>query len=1655
LADGRDNTRIIIDLDTRIRNLERTLRGLDQVKKKLNAIGGIKSQSQGTDRAVLAAQKLALQQQRLIVQTQELANRQERVRQTSDRLAQSQQRLTTNQQRLDQVQKRVAGSAGQQADAQVKAFRAIQRGLADANTHVRAFRANEAALAKAPQLDAHVRAFRAIQRGAEDANSHVRAFRASQDALRKAPQVDAHVRAFRAIEDSTRRAEAEQRRLHRSTVTLEQSLNRIGGSLRNLGQGLSSLGASLSVALTAPLAALGVLSTRNAVTLDSLQRGLVAITGSAAEAGRQMARLTEIAKLPGIGFQEAIQGSIRLQAVGFSAEVAERSLKQFANAVALTGGGREELSRITVQLGQLSAKGKVLAQDLKPIIEAGPAVGRALLQAFGTVNSEDIQALGLSSEQFIGKLLTALEALPRAGAGAKNTLENFSDAVFRASSAIGNAILPVLTRLIEIAEPIITRLAEGFARLPAPVQTLVVAFGALTAAAGPALFVMGQFASGIGGLLSAFSRLYALGLLPTIEGFKLLTQVMRGSASLAAGQAATTVAAAAGWGALGIAILGVVALAGGIALLLNSQKDAIKISKEQIAATQTEIEVLQDHVKFIDQLGEGVQRITAEQERLAQIYGDLNTQAKVRLTAITDEEKRLAALREELERVIRLRNEERGQQAANLAASLASTTQQIQANLDERDSIAARVQVNAQLAKTIGETGKITVEQSTQLARQGINAATAEDAIGALNAENGNLIESQDTLIKLARELNGTAEEQGAALAQLEKQGAGTARQFLETAQRIGLFKGNIEEALVSMQRFIDGQRAGVPAMDAFTNALRQQNAELLKAGDRADALRKSRRGEIEANVALAREASDSFEGALKFMDAFIRANPTLRASIEKEAQLAGKSFDEFVKDALGGDRASASGTALRNAREQLARALLETAQAQKESELSNEQIKNERLLEANELSYKLQLRSYREYLETRASFTDRNLRLESDAAAKAVETARANEVRLRQAAAKPGLPETERVKRLAQAEQFNEEAIRAETKLAEIESQREQIATELKQALADIAVQQLKDIRQLEVEYGELTGRIEDALNAATDERFHGALSDLGKTQELLNKQLVAATTARQADLVAELTLASQVNQRQIEAIQNIVTQERALNGLAAANQFVRQQKDKQAELERQLTFEVEFRGLSEEKAIARRLEGERRLADSLKVVRDLIQDQVDALNATGIKPPQALIEFIRDINAAIAGLGELSFSEQFRLADKEFNRINDDRISKIQDVERAVRNRTIAEVEGQILIRRINGEYTEDLETQLVLLKQIADASGQESLQRQAESAGETVKDVKDRFADLGKQIESTGKDAARSGFAEFLKDLSDRTTTVQEKLLNLLNNITSAIMDVIAENLSDPLFESLFGGADGAGQGLFDRIGNLFGGGQQGQGGLGAQVGGATATVEAAAAAGALTTGATAAAAALTTGGATAGATLVTSMAASAASFAAAVVAAGAAFAATVAASGASQALGGLGSLAGTAATGGLFSAVPGGAVHILEGGYPEAVLTTDPKYAARQVSILRELIQRTRGFYGRIEMPELAVGGIVSRETVELNLLNSINRAPGFSPHISDDSLQAAAAQSSMNVRIINQVQSRALTRPYITSQEGVRDILNIISENSNTIRRRVG
>lgn len=255
------------------------------------------------------------------------------------------------------------------------------------------------------------------------------------------------------------------------TSQLDKQLNRVQSGLKSstdqFGQGMqkstkqwaaaTQLAATTAlIAISAALIRFGQDAIATYAEMDALKKGIYAVAGSADAAEEQLRRLKDVAKAPGLGYKEAIQGSIRLQAVGLTARQSEAALKSFGNALATVGGGKAELDGVILALSQIMAKGVVSAEEIRQIAERMPQVRGLMQEAFGTSDTMKIQKMGLSTESFVTGLTAAAAKLPSVGNSTKNAIENMGDAwdEFKTNliEAVAPAITVTITKLSELLD---------------------------------------------------------------------------------------------------------------------------------------------------------------------------------------------------------------------------------------------------------------------------------------------------------------------------------------------------------------------------------------------------------------------------------------------------------------------------------------------------------------------------------------------------------------------------------------------------------------------------------------------------------------------------------------------------------------------------------------------------------------------------------------------------------------------------------------------------------------------------------------------------------------------------------------------------------------------------------------------------------------------------------------------------------------------------------------------------------------------------------------------------------------------------------------------------------------------------------------------------
>lgn len=273
----------------------------------------------------------------------------------------------------------------------------------------------------------------------------------------------------RDLEQTTQRLNA----MNQGTAKVEQETRKARTGVMELAVGLGAVSAATMLVVRS--------GTMAAIQFEKMKLGLAAVAGSAMAANTQMIEFRKLAKMPGLGLPEVVKAATSLQALDMSLSTTTQVIREWGNELVRMGKGRMELDRIVLALTQMIGKGKGFGQEIRQIAEAMPSIRKHMKSAFGTTASEEFEKMGVTAQKFIAGITAELAKMPRVAGGAANAMENFTDAMFNARVAMGEAFLPALTKAMEAA----VKFLERFAEMPASFRSMVswnmLAVGAVTA----------------------------------------------------------------------------------------------------------------------------------------------------------------------------------------------------------------------------------------------------------------------------------------------------------------------------------------------------------------------------------------------------------------------------------------------------------------------------------------------------------------------------------------------------------------------------------------------------------------------------------------------------------------------------------------------------------------------------------------------------------------------------------------------------------------------------------------------------------------------------------------------------------------------------------------------------------------------------------------------------------------------------------------------------------------------------------------------------------------------------------------------------------------------------------------------------------------------
>lgn len=287
-------------------------------------------------------------------------------------------------------------------------------------------------------------------------------------------------------------------------------LEGFGKKFKTIAHDLTALGGTLSIALTAPIVALGVSASKVATeaaqatgqveaALRSMGNTSGKTSGQLEQAANALAHVStytkdDILRNVTVGLLRFgnVQGPVFDRAQKSVVDLAARMGGDLAGATTLVGRALEDP---VGGLGRLSRAGIVLTTQQKEMIKNLVLSGQGM--------KAQTVLLDLLDQKFAGSAAAMRAATP--GADLKESWHDFEETLGR----IVNQFLPPLTAML-------SRLIDKFQELPPGVQKATVEFAAAAAVIGPVILLFGgvfeaasKIAEGLGGLLKLFEGLGA------------------------------------------------------------------------------------------------------------------------------------------------------------------------------------------------------------------------------------------------------------------------------------------------------------------------------------------------------------------------------------------------------------------------------------------------------------------------------------------------------------------------------------------------------------------------------------------------------------------------------------------------------------------------------------------------------------------------------------------------------------------------------------------------------------------------------------------------------------------------------------------------------------------------------------------------------------------------------------------------------------------------------------------------------------------------------------------------------------------------------------------------------------------------------------------
>ena len=218
--------------------------------------------------------------------------------------------------------------------------------------------------------------------------------------------------------------------------------------------------------------------------MESFTAAFSSFLGSAAEAEEAIANIKKDAATMPFGASDLVEANKALITTGESAENSRKNINALAAAVAATGGGNAELSRMATNLAQIKNIGKATSVDIKQFANAGINI-YGLLSDYTGKSIEEVKELDVTYDDLTAALQMATEEGGRYYGAMEKQAETYNGQLgslkARIQDSLGTTFQSVSDTLKNQVFPAINRALDSidFAKLSANIKSIVDAVSAI------------------------------------------------------------------------------------------------------------------------------------------------------------------------------------------------------------------------------------------------------------------------------------------------------------------------------------------------------------------------------------------------------------------------------------------------------------------------------------------------------------------------------------------------------------------------------------------------------------------------------------------------------------------------------------------------------------------------------------------------------------------------------------------------------------------------------------------------------------------------------------------------------------------------------------------------------------------------------------------------------------------------------------------------------------------------------------------------------------------------------------------------------------------------------------------------------------------------